>query len=97
MFYKPLTKDNIFRIIDLQAADLKKRLKDKQLTLDISEDAKQLIVDASYDPIYGARPLKRYMQRHLETLIAKEILADKVRQGDTIRIGVVDEALAVIH
>ncbi len=97
VFYKPLTKDNIFRIIDLQAADLKKRLKDKQLTLDISEDAKQLIVDASYDPIYGARPLKRYMQRHLETLIAKEILADKVRQGDTIRIGVVDEALAVIH
>ncbi len=97
VFYKPLTKDNIFRIIDLQAADLKKRLKDKQLTLEISEDAKQLIVDASYDPIYGARPLKRYMQRHLETLIAKEILADKVRQGDTIRIGVVEDALAVIH
>ncbi len=97
VFYKPLTKDEIFSIIDLQAADLKKRLKDKQLTLNISEEAKQLIVDASYDPIYGARPLKRYMQRHLETLIAKEILADRVRQGDTINIGVVDEALAVIH
>lgn len=95
IFYKPLTKDEIFGIIDLQTASLKKRLKEKQLDLVLSDEAKSFIVDASYDPIYGARPLKRYMQRHLETLIAKEILADKVRQGDTINIGVKDDALAV--
>ncbi len=96
VFYKPLTKNEIFGIIDLQTADLQKRLKDKQLTLEISEDAKQHIVDASYDPNFGARPLKRYIQRNLETLIAKEILSDKVRQGDTIRIGVNNGALAVM-
>jgi ATP-dependent Clp protease ATP-binding subunit ClpB len=95
VFYKPLTKDEIFGIIDLQTMSLKKRLKEKQLDLVISDEAKTFIVDASYDPIYGARPLKRYMQRHLETLIAKEILADRVHQGDTINIGVKDEALAV--
>ncbi len=95
VFYKPLTKDEIFGIIDLQTISLKKRLKEKQLDLVISDEAKTFIVEASYDPIYGARPLKRYMQRHLETLIAKEILADKVKQGDTIRIGVKDDALAV--
>ncbi len=95
VFYKPLTKDEIFGIIDLQTISLKKRLKEKQLGLELTEEAKTFIVEASYDPIYGARPLKRYMQRHLETLIAKEILADKVKQGDTIRIGVKDETLAV--
>ncbi len=95
VFYKPLTKDEIFGIIDLQTISLKKRLKEKQLGLELTEEAKTFIVEASYDPIYGARPLKRYMQRHLETLIAKEILADKVKQGDTIKIGVKDEALAV--
>ncbi len=96
VFYKPLTKSEIFGIIDLQSADLAKRLKDKQLGLEITDEAKQLIVDESYDPNFGARPLKRYMQRNLETLIAREILEDKVKQGDTIRVGVVDGALAVI-
>ncbi len=96
VFYKPLTKQEIFGIIDLQAADLAKRLKDKQLGLEITDDAKQLIVDESYDPNFGARPLKRYMQRNLETLIAKEILEDKVKQGDIIRIGVSDGKLAVL-
>ena len=84
-----------FGIISLQAEDLAKRLRDKQLSLEISEDAKQLILDESYDPSFGARPLKRYMQRNLETLIAREILADKLHQGDTIRVGVKDGALAV--
>ncbi len=95
IFYKPLTKDEIFGIIDLQTVSLKKRLKEKQLDLVLSDEAKSFIVEASYDPIYGARPLKRYMQRHLETLIAKEILADKVRQGDTITVGVKDDTLSV--
>ena len=95
VFYKPLTKTEIFGIIDLQAADLAKRLKEKQLGLDITEEAKQLIVDESYDPSFGARPLKRYMQRNLETLIAREILSDKLRQGDTIHVTVKDGKLAV--
>ena len=95
VFYKPLTKDEIFGIIDLQTNDLRRRLKDKQLSLDITDEAKQLIVDSSYDPSFGARPLKRYIQRNLETLIAREILADSVHQGDTIHIGVKDGALAV--
>ena len=96
VFYKPLTKTEIFGIIDLQTAGLKKRLKEKQLGLDISEEAKTFIVEASYDSVYGARPLKRYMTRHLETLIAREILADRLKQGDTISIGVKDGALAVL-
>lgn len=95
VFYKPLTKTEIFGIIDLQAADLAKRLKDKQLGLEISEEAKQLIVDESYDPSFGARPLKRYMQRNLETLIAREILNDKLHQGDVVRVVVKDGKLAV--
>ncbi len=96
VFYKPLTKNEIFGIIELQTASLRKRLKEKQLSLVLTDEAKSHIVDASYDPVYGARPLKRYMQRHLETLIAREILSDKVRQGDTIKIGVKDDNLAVI-
>ena len=95
VFYKPLTKNEIFGIIDLQAADLAKRLKEKQLALDITDEAKQLIVDESYDPSFGARPIKRYIQRNLETLIAKEILADKLHQGDTIHVVVKDGKLAV--
>ena len=86
VFYKPLTKDEIFGIIDLQTNDLRRRLKDKQLSLDITDEAKQLIVDSSYDPSFGARPLKRYIQRNLETMVAKEILRGEVHQGDTIAV-----------
>ncbi len=96
VFYKPLSKENIFGIIDIQANDLAKRLKEKQLGLEITEDAKQFIVDESYDPAFGARPLKRYMQRNLETLIAKEILEDKLHQGDTIKVGTKDGKLAIL-
>ena len=86
MFYKPLRKEEIFKIIDLLAASLKSRLKDKQISLEITDKAKQLIVDSSYDPSFGARPLKRYIQRNLETMVAKEILRDEVHQGDTISV-----------
>lgn len=96
VFYKPLSKENIFGIIEIQAKDLAKRLKEKQLSLEITDDAKQHIVDESYDPAFGARPLKRYIQRNLETLIAREILADKLKQGDTIRVGVKDGNLAIV-
>ena len=86
VFYKPLRKEEIFSIIDLLAASLKKRLKDKQIELEITDKAKQLIVDSSFDPSFGARPLKRYIQRNVETIVAKEILSDKVHQGDRITI-----------
>ncbi|MGN1111363.1 MAG: ATP-dependent chaperone ClpB, partial [Oscillospiraceae bacterium] len=95
VFYKPLTKENIFGIINLQSKDLAKRLKEKQLTLDITDEAKQFIVDESYDPAFGARPIKRYIQRNLEVLIARAILEDRLKQGDTIKIGVKDGALIV--
>ena len=96
IFYKPLTKDEVFGIIELQTASLRDRLKEKQLSLELTDEAKSFIVEASYDPVYSARPLKRYIQRSVETLIAREILSDKVKQGDTIKIGVTDDKLAVV-
>ncbi|MGN1119731.1 MAG: ATP-dependent Clp protease ATP-binding subunit, partial [Oscillospiraceae bacterium] len=96
VFYKPLTKENIYGIIDIQTNDLRKRLKEKQLYLEITDEAKQFVVDSAYDPNFGARPIKRFIQRNLETLIAREILADKVHQGDAIKIGVADGALVVL-
>jgi len=86
IMFKPLVKDNIYAIIDLLVADVNKRLKEKELIIALSEPAKQHIVQGGYDPLYGARPLKRYLQKHVETLVAKLILEDQVRSGDTILI-----------
>ena len=88
ILFKPLTKDNISGIIDLIIADLNKRLSDRDLHLSCTDAAKQFIVDHGYDPVYGARPLKRYIQKYVETLSAKLILADQVQMGDTILIAV---------
>ena len=88
IMFKPLTKDNIGNIINLLVADLNKRLADREITVELTDAAKQYIVEHGYDPIYGARPLKRFLQKHVETLSAKLILADKVREGDTILIDV---------
>ena len=88
IMFKPLTKDNIGNIINLLVADLNKRLADREITVELTDAAKQYIVENGYDPIYGARPLKRFLQKHVETLSAKLILADKVREGDTILIDV---------
>lgn len=90
IMFKPLTKDNIGHIITLLMADLNKRLVDKEITVELTDTAKQFITDNGYDPVYGARPLKRYLQKHVETLAAKLILADGVRAGDTILIDVKD-------
>lgn len=86
ILFKPLTKDNIGGIINLILADINKRLADKELAIEISERAQHFIVENGYDPVYGARPLKRYIQKHVETLAAKLILSDQVKVGDTIRI-----------
>ena len=94
IMFKPLTKDNIGHIITLLMADLNKRLVDKEITVELTEEAKQFITDNGYDPVYGARPLKRYLQKHVETLAARLILADGVRAGDTILIDVKDGKLS---
>ena len=88
IMFKPLTKDNIGNIITLLMADLNSRLSDREITVSLTEEAKAYVVEHGYDPIYGARPLKRFLQKHVETLSAKLILADQVQMGDTIVIGV---------
>ena len=95
VFYKPLTKDNITHIIDLMVAELNGRLRDKQLTVELTDGAKQFIIDAAYDPIYGARPLRRYLQHTVETLISRKIIGDQVQPGDTLTVDVEGDQLAV--
>ena len=93
ILFKPLTKNNIGSIIDLLVADINKRLADQELVVALSDSAKQFIVDNGYDPVYGARPLKRSLQKNVETLAARLILSDGVHTGDTIKIDVVDGKL----
>ncbi len=88
IMFKPLTKDNIGNIIALMMADLNSRLKDRELSVELSDAATAFIVEHGYDPVYGARPLKRFLQKHVETLSAKLILADEVQMGDVIYIDV---------
>ena len=95
VFYKPLTKDNVTHIIDLMAAELNRRLSDKQLTVNLTDRAKEHIIDSAYDPIYGARPLRRYLQHTVETLISRKIIAGEVEQGDTLAVDCRDGALTV--
>ena len=94
ILFKPLTKSDIRCIINLLLSDLNKRLSDKELVLEMSEEAKDFITDHGYDPVYGARPLKRYVQKHVETLAARIILQGEVSSGDTIVITVEGDSLA---
>ena len=87
IMFRPLTKDNISGIIDLLVEDINRRLEDKQLKLVLTDSARSFIIDSGYDPVYGARPLKRYMQKNVETLAARMILSDGAAQGDTITVG----------
>ena len=86
VYYKSLTKQEIGSIVDLMLADLRRRLADKQLNLVVTDAAKNAIIDGGYDPIYGARPLKRYIQAHVETMIAKEIIGGSHAAGDTLTV-----------
>ena len=86
VYYKSLTKQEIGSIVDLMLADLRRRLADKQLNLVVTDAAKDAIIDGGYDPIYGARPLKRYIQAHVETMIAKEIIGGTHAAGDTLTV-----------
>ena len=96
ILFKPLTKENIGGIIKLIIADLNRRLSDKELTVELTPQAQSYIVDNAYDPVYGARPLKRFIQKHVETLSAKLILADQVEEGDTILIDLQDGRLTAL-
>ncbi len=95
VFYKPLTRDNIFHIVDLLMNDLRKRLEDKQLDVVLTDAAKNYIIDEGYDPIYGARPLKRFLQRKVETLIGRMIIADEVRPNSILVVDYDGEKLIV--
>ena len=86
VFYKPLTKENIIGIVELLIADLNKRLKDKQLSVTVSDSAKQFIIDSAYDPSYGARPLKRFIQSRLETLLARAIIGGDIEPETTLEV-----------
>jgi len=97
VYYKPLQKAQVYQIVDLMISDLQQRLKDKQLTVRVTDAAKDLIIAESYDPAYGARPLKRYLQRKVETLIARRIIAGDTEPGQTMTIDCRDGALEIVH
>ncbi len=88
IMFKPLTKSNIGKIVDLMVGELDKRLADQELSLELTDAAKDQVIENGYDPVYGARPLKRYLQKYVETLAARKILSGDVRAGDTLVLDV---------
>ncbi len=97
VFYKPLTKDNISKILDLQINSLQKRLDQKQLTCTLTDKARQFIIDNGYDPMYGARPLKRFIQRNVETAIARVILEGNLSQDNNLAIDLKNHKIVIEH
>lgn len=95
IFYKPLTKENITHIIDLQIAALNQRLAQQELSVTLTAAAKQFIIDNAYDPMYGARPLRRYMQHTIESIIGRQIIADLVAPGDALTVDLQNDALVI--
>ena len=95
VMYKPLTKDDVSKIADLQLAGLSKRLADRSLSVEVTEEAKQFIIDSSYDPLFGARPMKRFIQDEVETLIARTMLENDLSMGDTLKVGLAGGELTV--
>ncbi len=84
IMFKPLTKDNISGIVELLMKDLNKRVADKEISIELTDAARDLVIDRGYDPIYGARPLKRFLQKNVETLVARAILSNSLAMGDTV-------------
>lgn len=95
IMFKPLTKDNIAGIIELLMADLNKRIEDKEISIELTPSARNYIIDCGYDPVYGARPLKRFLQKNVETLVARAILSNSLTMGDNVKIDVKDGNLVV--
>ena len=96
IMFKPLTKDNIGNIVDLLMKELNDRLNNQELSIELSQRAKEFVIEGGYDPVYGARPLKRFIQKNVETLTAKLILGGTVNTGDTVLIDLVDGKLEAI-
>ena len=96
IMFKPLTKDNIGHIVDLMMADLNRRLEDQEISLELTDEAKDYIIEGGYDPVYGARPLKRFLQKNVETLAARLILSGEIGAGDTILLKVTDGKLTAV-
>ncbi|MBR6337391.1 MAG: type VI secretion system ATPase TssH, partial [Ruminococcus sp.] len=95
VYYKPLVKENITMIVDLMLKDLRTRLADKQLTLEVSDKAKDFIIDHGFDPAFGARPLKRFIQSNVETLIAKKIIAADIADDKVLHVDADENGLKV--
>ena len=96
VFYKPLTRDNIYHIIDLLLVGLNRRLEDKRLRVELTDGAKALILDAAYDPMYGARPLRRYLQHTVENLVGRKIIAGETAPDTILTVNAQNGALAVL-
>jgi ATP-dependent Clp protease ATP-binding subunit ClpB len=96
ILFKPLKLEEIKRIVDLMIEDVAKRLKDRHIKLVLSEEAREFIARSGYDPVYGARPLKRYIQRHLETMLARAIIAGDIKEGATVHVRVENGDLTVV-
>lgn len=86
VFYKPLMKDEITKILDLLIQDLNKRLEDKNVGIELTKDAKDYLIDNGYDEVYGARPLKRFVQKKLETLIARKLLTGEIKPNTVVKV-----------
>ncbi len=97
VLYKPLSKNDITQILNIQLNSLNQRLSNKQITCELTDEAKQFIIDNGYNPIYGARPLKRFIQRHIETEIAKVILSDNLSYGENIIVDYTDDKIKISH
>jgi ATP-dependent Clp protease ATP-binding subunit ClpB len=95
VLFKPLTLEEIERIVELQIADVRRRLEDRRLALELTEDARVLIARLGYDPVYGARPLRRFIQREVETRIARALLSGEIRDGATILLRAEDDEVVV--
>ena len=95
VFYKPLTRKNIYHIIDLLLMGLNRRLEDKRLKVELTDAAKSLVLDAAYDPMYGARPLRRYLQHTVENLVGRRIIAGEALPDSTLTVDAQDGGLVV--
>lgn len=97
MLFKPLTQPEIEQIVDLMVAGLRARLADRSMSLELAPDARAFIAEQGFDPVYGARPLRRFIARELETPVARALVAGDVRDGAVITVGLVDGELAVSY
>ena len=95
VLFKPLSMNEVIRIVDKLVGDLQRRLEQRSITITLSDEAKRFIANAAYDPVFGARPLKRYIQKHVETALARQLIADGVSENRKASIDVKDDQLVV--